>query len=125
MTEEQRDRPTSGSDYTPDSRDGAERGPRRRGPQQRSAGGGGRPRGPRQFRHRRKVCGFCVDKIKHIDYKDLGLLQRYVTEHGKIQPRRKTGTCAKHQRALARAVKRARYVALLPYTGDHVRLSGS
>jgi len=82
-------------------------------------------RRPRQFRQRRKVCGFCVDKVAHIDYKDIALLQRYITDHGKIQPRRKTGTCAKHQRALARAVKRARYIALLPYTADHLRLYGS
>lgn len=81
-------------------------------------------RRPRQFRRRRKVCGFCVDKVTHIDYKDVSLLRRYITERGKIQPRRKTGTCAKHQRPLARAIKRARYVALLPHTADHLRLHG-
>jgi small subunit ribosomal protein S18 len=78
-------------------------------------------RRPRQFMQRR-VCGFCVDKATHIDYKDTGALHRYITERGRIQPRRKTGTCAKHQRALARAIKRARYMALLPYTEEHVRL---
>lgn len=94
------------------------RGSRRRGPQ--------RPRQRRRhFRQRRKVCGFCVDKVTHVDYKNVGLLRRYVTDQGKILPRRKTGTCAKHQRVLTRAIKRARYVALLPYTAEHVRLHGS
>jgi small subunit ribosomal protein S18 len=66
-----------------------------------------------------------VDKVTHIDYKDVELLRRYTEERGKIRPRRKTGTCAKHQRPLARAIKRARYMALLPYTADHIRLHGS
>lgn len=67
---------------------------------------------------------FCVDKVTDIDYKDLPRLRRHVSERGKIEPRRKTGACAKHQRALALALKRARHVALLPYTADHIRLSG-
>jgi small subunit ribosomal protein S18 len=67
------------------------------------------------------VCEFCVDKIEDIDYKRLDILERYLTERGKINGRRKTGTCAKHQRRLAIAVKRARYLALLPYTAGHVR----
>lgn len=79
-------------------------------------GGGGRRFGPR-----RKVCGFCVDKIDVIDYKDAGRLRRYVSERGKIEPRRKTGTCARHQRRLTIAIKRARHLALLPYTADHAR----
>ncbi|MGN0489731.1 MAG: 30S ribosomal protein S18 [Ruminococcus sp.] len=67
---------------------------------------------------RRKVCAFCVDKVEHIDYKDIANLRRYMSERGKILPRRVTGTCARHQRELTTAIKRARYVALLPYTTD-------
>ena len=66
----------------------------------------------------RKVCQFCVDKIEHIDYKDLPRLRRFVTERGKILPRRMSGNCAKHQRQLSVAIKRARHVALLPYSAD-------
>jgi len=65
---------------------------------------------------RRKVCSFCVDKVEDIDYKDLSKLRRYVTERGKILPRRISGNCAKHQRQLTSAIKRARNVALLPFT---------
>ena len=65
---------------------------------------------------RKKVCGFCVDKVENIDYKDIARLRRYMSERGKILPRRITGNCAKHQRALTVAVKRARHIALLPYT---------
>ncbi len=65
---------------------------------------------------RRKVCSFCVDKVEDIDYKDLAKLRRYVTERGKILPRRISGNCAKHQRQLTTAIKRARNVALLPFT---------
>ncbi len=73
----------------------------------------------RKHRKRRpKVCHFCVDKVEAIDYKDAEKLKRYVTERGKIVPRRVTGTCAKHQRQLTRAIKRARIIALLPYTAD-------
>ena len=67
---------------------------------------------------RRKVCAFCVDKVENIDYKDIARLRRYMSERGKILPRRVTGTCARHQRALTTAIKRARQVALLPYTTD-------
>ena len=75
---------------------------------------------PRKYRKpaRRKVCNFCVDKATSIDYKDVAKLKKYVTEKGKIVPRRQTGTCAKHQRLLTQAIKRARYMALLPYVGD-------
>ncbi|MDO4953473.1 MAG: 30S ribosomal protein S18 [Synergistaceae bacterium] len=73
----------------------------------------------RKHRKRRpKVCHFCADKIENIDYKEADKLKRYVTERGKIVPRRVTGTCAKHQRQLTRAIKRARIIALLPYTAD-------
>ena len=70
--------------------------------------------GPR----RRKVCQFCADKSEAIDYKDVEKLKKYVTERGKILPKRITGTCAMHQRAVTTAVKRARTVALLPYVAD-------
>lgn len=71
----------------------------------------------RVVRRRKKVCAFCADKTTNgIDYKDVNKLKRYVSERGKILPRRITGNCAKHQRALTVAVKRARHVALLPYT---------
>lgn len=69
-------------------------------------------------RPRRKPCQFCVDKIDKIDYKDIPRLRRMVSERGKILPRRVTGTCAKHQRKLTTAVKRARQIALLPYSSD-------
>ena len=75
-----------------------------------------RPRGPRKGR--RKVCGFCVDKLEHIDYKDTAKLRRYVTERGKIVPRRISGNCAKHQRQLTTAIKRARIIALLPFVAE-------
>lgn len=67
-------------------------------------------------RRRRKVCAFCVDKIDVVDYKDTGRLRRYITERAKILPRRISGNCARHQRQLTRAIKRARQMALLPYT---------
>lgn len=65
---------------------------------------------------RRKVCAFCVDGIDTVDYKDVGRLRRYLTERGKILPRRITGNCARHQRQMTRAIKRARIMALLPFT---------
>lgn len=67
---------------------------------------------------RRKVCVFCQNKQDAIDYKDINLLKKYITEGGKILPRRMTGTCAKHQRVLAKAIKRARLVDLLPFKGE-------
>lgn len=72
----------------------------------------------RRFRPRKKVCAFCQEKNENIDYKDVAKLRKYITEKGKILPRRITGTCAKHQREITRAIKRARQVALLPYTQD-------
>src|SRR6266446_1075668 len=85
--------------------------------------GGGRSFGgpPGMRRPRRKVCTFCVDKVQRIDYKDVGRIRRYISDRGKIDPRRKSGTCAKHQRMLTTALKRARLMAMLPYTADHVR----
>ena len=69
-------------------------------------------------RRRKKVCAFCADKIDHIDYKDTTRLRKYVSERAKILPRRISGTCAKHQRQLTLAIKRARHVALMPYISD-------
>ena len=69
-------------------------------------------------RAKRKVCSFCVDNIEHIDYKDAPRLRRYLSERGKILPRRITGTCAKHQRQLTVAIKRARHIALLPFVNE-------
>ena len=74
-------------------------------------------RGERRYFSRPKFCQFCADKNIKIDYKQTDLLHRMVTEEGKIRPRRQTGTCALHQRALATAIKRARHVALLPFSG--------
>lgn len=71
--------------------------------------------GERRYYSRPKICQFCADKNIRIDYKNVDLLKRYVSEDGKIRPRRQTGTCARHQRAVAGAIKRARYIALLPY----------
>ena len=70
----------------------------------------------RSRKAKKKVCQFCADKVEHIDYKDVAHLRRDISERAKILPRRITGTCAKHQRALTAAVKRARHVALMPYT---------
>ena len=67
---------------------------------------------------RKKVCSFCVDHMEYIDYKDVAKLRRFISESGKILSRRVTGTCAHHQRALTVAIKRARHLALLPYTSD-------
>ncbi|MBO5252405.1 30S ribosomal protein S18 [Anaeromassilibacillus senegalensis] len=67
---------------------------------------------------RRKVCSFCVDKAEYIDYKDVAKLRRFISERGKILPRRVTGTCAHHQRGLTVAIKRARHLALLPFSSD-------
>lgn len=76
-------------------------------------------KGGRQGRKsRRKVCTFCVEKADFIDYKDVAKLRRFTSDRAKILPRRITGTCAKHQRALTTAIKRARQIALLPYTSD-------
>ena len=84
--------------------------------QDRRPMGGGRGGGRRM--HRRRVCRFCIDKVDLIDFKDVRLLQNYLPERGKILPRRISGACATHQRMLAEAIKRARNIALLPYTTD-------
>ena len=72
----------------------------------------------RNKRARRKDCSFCVDKVEHIDYKDVAKLRKYLSERSKILPRRITGTCAKHQRQLTVAIKKARQIALVPFTTD-------
>jgi small subunit ribosomal protein S18 len=76
------------------------------------------PRGRRRSSNRRRICAFCVDHVDYIDYKDQENLKRYVNEFGRIRPRRQTGTCAKHQRSLAQAIKRARHIALLPFVSE-------
>ena len=101
-------------------------GPREGRPAGRPAGrpGGGRPSGPgdrkRRFQVRKKVCRFCVDKTPFIDYKDLKTLKFFVTERGKILPRRISGNCARHQRELTVAIQRCRNIALLPFSGEKV-----
>ncbi|MCI0520961.1 MAG: 30S ribosomal protein S18 [Chloroflexi bacterium] len=85
----------------------------------RDAGGAG-GQGRRFYAHPR-VCQFCTDPSVTIDYKNIDLLRRYVTEDGKIRPRRQTGACARHQREMARAIKRARHLALLHFTGEILR----
>ena len=90
-------------------------------PSRKKAAAGARRKtssGKRNFFRRRKVCKFCVDKIHHIDYKDIKLISGFVPERGKILPRRMFGTCAEHQRKLTVAIKRARNVALLPYSAS-------
>ncbi|MBP7689715.1 MAG: 30S ribosomal protein S18 [Thermoflexales bacterium] len=87
-------------------------------------GSSGGPRGERRggkFAPRPKVCQFCVDKVKSIDYKQADMLRRFVSERGKIRPRRQTGTCARHQRHLTTAIKRARHLAMLPFVGQSSR----
>ncbi|MCL4508364.1 MAG: 30S ribosomal protein S18 [Chloroflexi bacterium] len=70
---------------------------------------------------RRKVCSFCADHVAYIDYKDVNRLRKYISERAKIEPRRKTGVCATHQRKLTIALKRARHMALLPFAPIHAR----
>ena len=96
----------------------AQRGEGEGGP--RRSGGGRRPSGGR-YAPRRKVSQFAIDNVQHVDYKDLARLRRHVGERGKIEPRRKMGTSAKHQRSLTVAIKRARYMALLPFTSSTER----
>lgn len=83
--------------------------------------GQGGERGGRRFYSRPRECQFCADKTAVIDYKQAEALRRFVTDDGKIRPRRQTGSCARHQRELAVAIKRARHIALLPYTGEVLR----
>jgi small subunit ribosomal protein S18 len=91
--------------------------------EERSNDGGDRPQRPQRPRYgsRRKVCRFCVERVNGVDYKDISRLRMYISDRGKIEPRRKTGTCLKHQRLVCTAIKRARHLAFLPYTLAHVR----
>ena len=98
------------------SGEGAPSAPRGERPRRRPGGGG-------RF-GRRRVCAFCVDKVLYIDYKEPAKLRRYISDRGKIEPRRKTGTCAGHQRMLTTALKRARHLALLPFTAEHIHATG-
>jgi len=77
--------------------------------------------GQRRFYSVPRVCQFCTDRSATIDYKQIDILRRYVTESGKIRPRRQSGACAKHQREIARAIKRSRHLAMLPFTGEVLR----
>jgi small subunit ribosomal protein S18 len=99
---------------------GGHSGPRREGgPGGGGPGGpGGRPRGKRQYFRKKKVCKFCVEKMDFIDYKRADIMSQFVQERGKILPRRMTGVCARHQRWLGVAIKRARNIALLPFAGS-------
>jgi small subunit ribosomal protein S18 len=85
-----------------------------------------RPRrqGRAKYIPKRKVCFFCRDKVTYIDYKEPALLKPYISDRGKITPRRKSGACAKHQRGLTTAIKRARQLALLPFVPEHIRKTG-
>jgi len=111
------ERPPSGDRGYGGGDRGGDRGGNRDERPRRRPGGGGR------F-GRRRVCSFCVDKVVSIDYKEASRLRRYISDRGKIEPRRKTGTCAKHQRMLTLALKRARHLALLPFTAQHIQLTG-
>lgn len=114
MYENRETEPAEGSYQQSGGREGgAERG-------QREA----RARGGRGFRPHRRVCAFCADKVDTIDYKQVQVLEHYLTERGKIRSRRKTGACARHQRRLALAIKRARHLALLPFTAGIARGTG-
>jgi small subunit ribosomal protein S18 len=93
-------------------------GGRREGGPGGPGGPGGRPRGKRQYFRKKKVCKFCVEKMDFIDYKRADILAQFVQERGKILPRRMTGVCARHQRWLGVAIKRARNIALLPFAGS-------
>ena len=89
--------------------------------------GRSKPKGKKRrfYTPKRKVCSFCKENIAVIDYKDISRLRQYISDTGKIERRRETGTCAKHQRALASAIKRARHLALLPYASTHINENGA
>ena len=109
MTMSEQQQSTGGAPRRPFREGGEDRG-------ERKFGGGGGRRGGRN--KRRKVCYFTVNKIKNIDYKDVDTLKKFISERGKILPRRVTGTSAKYQRMLTTAIKRSRQIALLPYTTE-------
>ena len=94
-------------------------GPPRGGPPRGGPGGRPQRRGRPRYYTRRKLCSFCVDHIDYVDYKDVARLRRFLSDRFKIEARRKSGACAKHQRALSTAIKRARHLAMLPFSADH------
>src|SRR5579885_954654 len=102
----------------PGAHGGGARSPRRESASAGPGGPGARPRGKRQYFRKKKVCKFCVEKMDLIDYKRADILSQFVQERGKILPRRMTGVCARHQRWLGVAIKRARNIALLPFAGS-------
>ena len=120
MAEEQKQAPASGG--APRREGGGRRESTPGGAAQAGAGGaagpGGRPRGKRQYFRKKKVCKFCVEKMDFIDYKRADILAQFLQERGKILPRRMTWVCARHQRGLGVAIKRARNIALLPFSGS-------
>jgi small subunit ribosomal protein S18 len=91
---------------------------------QRSGETGARRQNRARYVAKRRVCSFCTSEAAVIDYKDPAKLRHYISDRGKIAPRRKTGTCARHQRALALAIKRARHLALLPFVPTHIHKTG-
>ena len=96
------------------------RGPRGPG----GPGGPGGRRGRPRYYARRKVCSFCVDHVEYIDYKNVERIRRFLSDRFMVEARRRTGVCSKHQRGLARAIKRARHLAMLPFSPDHRVRSG-
>ena len=114
MSEDQKQTSAPAPSGTPRREGGPGGGRREGGP----GGPGGRPRGKRQYFRKKKVCKFCVEKMDFIDYKRADILSQFVQERGKILPRRMTGVCARHQRGLGVAIKRARNIALLPFSGS-------
>ncbi|HKE35141.1 MAG TPA: 30S ribosomal protein S18 [Candidatus Acidoferrum sp.] len=119
MAEDQKPAPApSGGGGAPRREGGPGGGRREGGPGGGPGGPGGRPRGKRQYFRKKKVCKFCVEKMDFIDYKRADILSQFVQERGKILPRRMTGVCARHQRGLGVAIKRARNIALLPFSGS-------
>ncbi len=123
MAEEPKQAATPGGAPRREGGHGGHGGPRREGgPGGGGPGGpggpGGRPRGKRQYFRKKKVCKFCVEKMDFIDYKRADILSQFVQERGKILPRRMTGVCARHQRWLGVAIKRARNIALMPFAGS-------
>src|SRR5690349_23617614 len=118
MPEEQKQAPAPGGGGGGPRREGGPGGGRREGGPGGPGGPGGRPRGKRQYFRKKKVCKFCVEKMDFIDYKRADILSQFVQERGKILPRRMTGVCARHQRGLGVAIKRARNIALLPFSGS-------
>src|SRR5216684_2249500 len=122
MAEEQKQAPAPGGSPRREgghsAHGGGHGGPRREGGPGGPGGPGGRPRGKRQYFRKKKVCKFCVEKMDFIDYKRADILSQFVQERGKILPRRMTGVCARHQRWLGVAIKRARNIALLPFAGS-------